>query len=121
MSLVCYVALSVLYCFAIFSLQTRELVVLLKLSSLCHVAVSALCLFLKVPWVGLSLICVFAELSLGSSVPSQLLSIKGRDLRIQSDWVHAEDDLSLHSAHMLFKFCHDATILLHCQKSVNGI
>ena len=44
--------LSVISSFAIISLRKRELVALHSLSSCCHVAVSVLCLFLLVPWIG---------------------------------------------------------------------
>ena len=45
--------LIVLSIFTIISLGKRDLVASLKLSSCCHLAVSVLCLFLKIPWVGL--------------------------------------------------------------------
>ena len=45
--------IGVLSGFAIISLGKRELVALLLLSFCCHVAVSGLCFFLTVPWVGL--------------------------------------------------------------------
>ena len=50
--------LSVLSSFAIISLGEGELVVLLELSSPCYVAVSVLCLFLTVMWVGLQCVIV---------------------------------------------------------------
>ena len=46
------------YLVAIISLRTRELDALRKWSSSCCVAVSVLCLFLMVPWVGLQCVIV---------------------------------------------------------------
>ena len=57
-SLFCYALLSVLSSFAIILTRKRELVPLLKISSLCFVNVSLLCLFLTVSWVGLKCVNV---------------------------------------------------------------
>ena len=57
-SLFRYTVLSVLSSFEIISPRKRELVALLYLFPRCHVAVSVLCLFLTVPWVGLQCVSV---------------------------------------------------------------
>ena len=55
--LLCNSILSVLV-FPIISLGKKELVAFLWLSSYCYVAVSVLCLFLAVRWVGLQCVTV---------------------------------------------------------------
>ena len=55
----CCAVLCVLSSFAIIPLGERVLVILLLLSSECHVFVVVLCLFLTVPWVGMQ--CVTVE------------------------------------------------------------
>ena len=52
-SLFCYVVLHVLSSFTIISLRKREMIALLSVSTWWHMTVSALFLFLTVPWVGL--------------------------------------------------------------------
>ena len=53
--------MSVLSSYAIIPLGKRELVALLLLSSVCHVAVIAICFLLTVQWVGRW--CVIVEFS----------------------------------------------------------
>ena len=56
-SLFCYAVLCVLYIFTIISLEKRELVAVLLLSSGCHVVVIIICLFPTMPIVGLQSLC----------------------------------------------------------------
>ena len=66
--LLCNALAGALSSFAIISLRKRELVALLLLCSCSHVAVSVLCLFFVVPWVGLWLwhfLVILSNFSIG--------------------------------------------------------